>query len=419
VPTKAVFPAKLKPLFDPFRYKVVYGGRGSGKSWGVARWLLLDGARSKLRILCTREIQKSIQDSVHKLLADQIASLGLSGFYDVQQTIIRGKNDTEFVFAGLQQHTVDSIKSYEGVDRAWCEEAHSISKRSWDVLIPTIREAGSQVAITFNPQLESDDTYVRFVKNTPPNAVVIKMDWSDNKLFTGELDAERLHAKSTLKPEVYAHIWEGQCMPAVDGAIYFDEVSAAEREGRIREVPADPLLKTHAVWDLGWNDSMAIVLVQRSASELRIVDYIEDSHRTLDDYVRQLKAMPLNWGTHYLPHDGFAKDFKTGKSAQEILEALGCSVEQTPNMPIEEGIRAARMVFGRVYFDKSKAARLLECLKRYRRHINRTTNEAGAPLHDAYSHGADAWRYTCVVADSLSNSNGVVKPIQYRRKFVT
>ena len=419
MPTKAVFPAKLKPLFDPFRYKVVYGGRGSGKSWGVARWLLLDGARSKLRILCTREIQKSIQDSVHKLLADQIASLGLSGFYDVQQTIIRGKNGTEFVFAGLQQHTVDSIKSYEGVDRVWCEEAHSISKRSWDVLIPTIRKAGSQVAITFNPQLESDETYVRFVKNTPPNACVIKMDWSDNKWFGGELDAERLHAKATLKPEVYAHIWEGQCMPAVEGAIYFDEVAAAEKEGRIRDVPADPLLKTHAVWDLGWNDSMSIVLVQRSASELRIVDYIEDSHRTLDDYVRQLKAMPLNWGNDYLPHDGFSKDFKTGKSAQEILEALGRTVEQTPNMPIEEGIRAARMVFSRAYFDKSKTVRLLECLKRYSRHINRITNEAGAPLHNAYSHGADAWRYTCIIADSLSNSNGVVKPIQYRRRFVT
>jgi phage terminase large subunit len=164
---------------------------------------------------------------------------------------------------------------------------------------------------------------------------------------------------------------------------------------------------------------MSIILVQRSASELRIVDYIEDSHRTLDDYVRQLKAMPLNWGIHYLPHDGFAKDFKTGKSAQEIMEALGCAVEQTPNMAIEEGIRAARMTFGRIYFDKSKAARLIECLKRYRRQINKTTQEASTPLHDQYSHGADAFRYAAIVADSLSNSNGSSKPIAYRKRYLT
>lgn len=416
---KIELPEKLNFLFEPARYKILLGGRGSGKSWGVARALLITGAQEPRRILCTREVQKSIQQSVHQLLKDQIEAMGLSEFYEVLQTTIRGLNGTEFFFAGLSDLTVDSIKSFEGVDVVWCEEAQTISERSWSVLIPTIRKERSEVWVTYNPELETDPTHVRFVINTPPDCKVVTMNWVDNPWFPATLDMERQHAQNTLKPEVYNWIWEGRCKPAVEGAIYFDEIAAAEREGRIREVPADPLLKTHAVWDLGWNDSMAIVLVQRSASELRIVDYIEDSHRTLDDYVRQLKAMPLNWGTHYLPHDGFAKDFKTGKSAQEILEALGCSVEQTPNMPIEEGIRAARMVFGRVYFDKSKAARLLECLKRYRRHINRTTNEAGAPLHDAYSHGADAWRYTCVVADSLSNSNGVVKPIQYRRKFVT
>jgi len=411
-------PEKLNFLFEPSRYKILLGGRGSGKSWGVARALLITGARKPTRILCTREVQKSIQQSVHQLLKDQIEAMGLSEFYEVLQTTIRGLNGTEFFFAGLSDLTVDSIKSFEGVDVVWCEEAQTISERSWSVLIPTIRKENSEIIVTYNPELETDPTHVRFVVNTPPDCKVVTMNWVDNPWFPTTLNMEREHAQKTLKPEVYNWIWEGRCKPAVEGAIYFDEIAAAEREGRIRDVPADPLLKTHAVWDLGWNDSMAIVLVQRSASELRIVDYIEDSHRTLDDYVRQLKAMPLNWGTHYLPHDGFAKDFKTGKSAQEILEALGCSVEQTPNMPIEEGIRAARMVFSRVYFDKSKAARLLECLKRYRRHINRTTNEAGAPLHDAYSHGADAWRYTCVVADSLSNSNGVVKPIAYKRKFV-
>lgn len=407
-------PQKLDVLFHPARYKVIKGGRGSGKSWGVAIAMLIQGTAKPTRFLCTREVQKSIQQSVHQLLKDQITRLGLTSFYEVLQTTIRGKNGTEFFFAGLSDMTVDSIKSFEGVDVVWCEEAQTISDRSWSVLIPTVRKEGSEIWITYNPELESDPTHERFVLNTPPDCKVVEMNWSDNPWFPNTLDMERQHAQQTLKPEVYNWIWEGKCKPAVEGAIYFDEVSKAEAEGRIRDVPADHLLKTHAVWDLGWNDKMSIVLVQKSASELRIVGYLEDSHRTLADYVAQLKAMPLNWGVHYLPHDGFAKDFKTGKSAQEILEALGCAVEKTPNMPIEDGIRAARLVFPRAYIDKTKAAGLIECLKRYRRNISNKTGEAGSPLHDQYSHGADAWRYTCLVADSMTNSTGSVAPIRYR-----
>lgn len=397
------FPEKLAFLFKPARYKCAYGGRGSGKSWGFARALLLQGAQTPLRVLCTREIQKSLADSVHKLLSDQIAAMGLSSFYEVQQTVIKGKNGTEFTFAGLQSHTVDSIKSYEGVDRVWVEEAHAVSKKSWQVLLPTIRKPGSEVWVTFNPQLDTDETYERFVTSPPPDCVSVLMNYTDNPWFPEVLENERKHAQDTLKPDVYAHIWEGRCMPAVEGAIYFDEVAQAEAKGRIREVPYDQLLKVHAVWDLGWNDSMSIILVQRSSSELRIIDYIEDSHRTLSDYVQQLKEMPLNWGNDYLPHDGFTKDFKTGKTAQEILQALGRKVKQTPRLDIETGIKAAREAFPRMYFDKGKTARLVECLKRYRRHINQQTNEPGQPLHDEFSHGADAFRYLACVADQLSN----------------
>ena len=403
------FPDRLAFLFEPARYKCAYGGRGSGKSWGFARALLLEGAQKTIRVLCTREVQKSLADSVHKLLSDQIEAMGLSGFYEVQQTVIRGKNGTEFTFAGLQQHTVDSIKSYEGVDRVWVEEAHAVSKKSWDVLLPTIRKPGSEVWVTFNPQLESDETYKRFVTSPPPDCVAVLMNYTENPWFPQVLENERRHAQATMKPEEYGHIWEGKCMPAVHGAIYFDEVADAEAKGRIRDVPVDPLLKTHAVWDLGWNDSMSIILVQRSASELRIVDYIEGSHRTLADYAADLKAMPLNWGNDYLPHDGFTKDFKTGKSAQEILQALqrkpvgDVQIPGVPRMDIEQGIRATRMVFSRCYFDKNKTGRLIECLKRYRRHINQQTNEPGQPLHDEYSHGADAFRYLALVADQLSN----------------
>lgn len=414
--TRLEFPEWAECLFQQKRYKVLYGGRGGGKSWAVARALLIQAARSPLRVLCAREVQKSIRDSVHRLLSDQVAAMGLGGFYEVLDTEIRGRNGSVFLFSGLLQHTIDSIKSFEGVDRVWIEEAHSVSKKSWDVLIPTIRKPGSEIWATFNPQLDTDEVFSRFVKQARDDCTSLKVNHSENPWFPEVLELERQHAERTMKPADYRHVWGGDCLPAVEGAIYFDEMAAAEDGGRVRDVPHDPLLKVHAIWDLGWNDSMSIILAQRSASEIRVIDYIEDSHRTLADYAHDLNAMRYQWGTDWLPHDGYSKDFKTGKSAQEILAALGRNVpttlDQVPRLDIEGGIKAARLVFPRIYFEKTKAARLIECLKRYRRHVSQATNEPGAPLHDEYSHGADAFRYLCVLADHLSNGANT-KPIVY------
>lgn len=396
------FPEKLAFLFEPARYKVAYGGRGSAKSWSVARALLLQATTQPLRVLCTREVQQSIKQSVHKLLSDQIQALGLGHFFEVLETEIRGINGSEFAFAGLASHTVDSIKSFEGVDRVWVEEGQAVSKRSWDVLIPTIRKPGSEIWITFNPELETDETYQRFVVTPPPGTVVASVNYCDNPWFPPELETERLHCKLT-DPKGYDNIWEGKCKPAVAGAIYYDEVANAEAAGRICNVPYDPLLKVHVVFDLGWNDAMAISLVQKSVSEIRVIEYIEDSHKTLDHYSSLLREKKLNWGKVYLPHDGRNKDFKTGKSAQEIMEALGWEVEITPNMSVEDGIRLTRMTFQRMYFDKTKTDRLIQCAKRYRRSINRQTQEPGAPLHDEWSHGADDLRYIAVNAEAMTN----------------
>lgn len=404
--TEARFPPKLRILFDPSRYKFIRGGRGSGKSWGVARALLIQAASQPHRVLCTREIQKSIKQSVHQLLRDQIEALNLGTFFEVLEHEIRGKNGSKFYFSGLSDLTADTIKSFEGCTRVWCEEAQTITERSWRILTPTIRAPGSEIWATYNPELETDETHIRAVISPAPDTVTIELNHSDNPYFPEVLEKERLHALETMKPADYAHVWEGKCKPAVEGAIYFDEIAEAQEKGRIREVPYDPLLKVHAVWDLGWNDSMSIILVQRAASELRVIEYIEDSHRTLADYVNDLKAKgegKWNWGNDFLPHDGFSKDFKTGKSAEEILQALGRTVLQTPQEAVEMGIKAARTVFPRIYFNKDTTTRLIECLKRYRRAINNTTQEAGAPLHDQYSHGADAFRYLALVADQLSN----------------
>ena len=158
------FPSKLRGLWQPKRFKVMYGGRGGAKSWSVAMALLVMGSNRPLRILCAREIQKSMRDSVHRLLSDQIAALGLGGFYDVLDTEIRGANGTLILFAGLQSHTVDSIKSYEAIDIVWVEEAQSVSARSWEVLVPTIRRPGSEIWLTLNPDLATDATYARFIE---------------------------------------------------------------------------------------------------------------------------------------------------------------------------------------------------------------------------------------------------------------
>jgi len=176
----AQFPKKLEFLFEPSRIKAIYGGRGSGKSWGVARALLIMGANKPLRILCAREVQKSIKQSVHTLLSDQIQALGLGAFYEILEAEIRGQNGTLFSFAGLATNTVESIKSFEGCDIAWVEEAQTVSKRSWDILIPTIRKPASEIWVTFNPDVDTDDTYQRFVVNPPEFAKVVKVNWSDN-----------------------------------------------------------------------------------------------------------------------------------------------------------------------------------------------------------------------------------------------
>lgn len=407
------FPEKLQFLFEPARYKVAYGGRGSGKSWGFARALIVLAGMRRMRILCAREVQKSIKDSVHKLLSDQIEAMGLSDKFQVLETEIRGANGSEFLFTGLSNQTAANIKSFEGVDICWVEEAQAVTKKSWDLLIPTIRKPGSEIWVTFNPELDDDDTWTRFVVNPPPGAVVQKMIYSDNPWFPAELEAERRHCYLTDR-ENYDNIWEGATKSAVDGAIYAKEIEQATVERRIRPVPYDPMLKVHVVFDLGWNDSMTVGFYQRVASELRVIDYIEDSHKTLDWYADEIKARRYNLGSVWLPHDGFHADYKTGKSAAEILEALGFDVEQIPNVSVQEGINVARLTFRQAYFDETRAARLVVCLKRYRRHVHAKTLEPGAPVHDEYSHGADNWRYACLVADRMTNATGSPKPLKRR-----
>lgn len=400
----AQFPVKVQFLFRPKRYKVLYGGRGSGKSWAVARALLVLGAQQQTRIICAREVQKSIKESVHKLLSDQIQALGLGRFYEVLETEIRGLNGTTFSFSGLAQHTVESIKSFEGADICWVEEAQTVSKKSWDILTPTIRKDDSEIWVTFNPELDTDETFKRFVVNKPDNCTSVEMNWRDNPWFNDVLEDERQNCKK-FAPDDYDTIWEGKCRSAVVGAIYAKEMLAAVVSQRITHIPYEPKLKVHVVFDLGWNDAMFVSFCQRVHGSMRVIDVIEDSHRTLDSYAQEIKDRGYNLGHVFLPHDGYHKDYKTGKTAEEMLKALRFSVKQVPSETVENGIKAARMALSQTLFDKTKAAPLVESLKRYRRAVNAKTNEPGAPLHDSASHGADNYRYIALCAEQMTNED--------------
>ncbi len=400
---------------------MLYGGRGGTKSWGVAQVLLLQGTAQPLRIMCARETQTSMRDSVHRLLADQIIRLGLTDFYQVLQREIRGINGTEFLFAGLSSLTVDSIKSFEGVDRVWVEEGQSVKKRSWEILIPTIRKPSSEIWVTFNPDLDTDDTWVRFIEQAPPGAVLIPVSYRDNPWLSEKFLRDMEHMRAT-DPINFENIYEGKPRAAAQGAIYTPEVTALASSNRITAVPADPMHEVHTVWDLGFNDSCAVIFVQRHVSELRIVDYLEENQRDMSQYVTALKERGYRYGTDWLPWDGAEAKYKLtgeGSSPEGILRKMGRKVSIVPQVDVEIGIKKARLIFPRCYFDKEKTVRLRECLKRYRRVIPATTGEPSHPMHDEFSHGADAFRYLAMIADKLMDSGPASnwkQPIKYPKR---
>ena len=198
----------VHPPLGQLRYRVAYGGRGSAKSWNFARRLLMLGAKYKLRILCAREYQSSIRDSVHQLLANQAELIGYGDFYAIQQRTITGLNGTDFIFRGIKRDP-HGLKSLEGVHLAWIEEAEAVSHDSWAALIPTIREPGSEIWVTFNPALATDPTWRRFVQDPPARSVVRAVGYKDNPWLPDVL-AEEARELKRKDPEAYAYIWGGQ-----------------------------------------------------------------------------------------------------------------------------------------------------------------------------------------------------------------
>lgn len=207
--------------------------------------MLFIASQKKLRVLCTREFQKTIADSVHKLLKDTIQRLNLEYMFDVTDNVIRCTNGSEFIFLGLHAN-VSSIKSLEGVDICWIEEAETVAEESWRTLIPTIRKEGSEIWVTFNPRDEKDATSKRFLTNPPPNSWCIEVNWRDNKFFPSTLRAEMEH-DYRVDPDSAAHVWGGKFRQHSDAQIFrgkykVEEFSVCKVDGTW----------DHVYWDGPW-----------------------------------------------------------------------------------------------------------------------------------------------------------------------
>lgn len=414
--SKAPFPEALEFLFQPVPYKVAYGGRGGTKSWGFARALLIEGTRRKLRILCARETQKSIRDSVHQLLVTQMKELNLESFYRVEKSAIYGSNGTTILFAGLK-HNIDNLKSMEAISICWVEEAQGVSKDSWDKLIPTLfRIPNCELWVSFNPDLESDNTYQRFVVNPPPDAKVVKLTWRDNPWFPAGLRREMEDSRRRNLDE-YSHIWEGACINTLANAIYANELRAVDTDGRIRRVPYDPSKPVDTAWDLGFGDMVSIWMFQTFAMEYRLIDYEEGQREPIHYYLSELQKRPYMWGTDYLPWDGGLKALGTGKSIEELMRAAGRKVRVAPRLSVTDGINAARTIFPLCWFDEARCSEGVRHLRCYRygemKSIEGPTRE---PLHDLHSHAADAFR---AMAVSIRQPKKEPQKDQFRQKQYT
>ena len=409
-PTRKIvadIPEKLQFLYEPSRYKVLYGGRGGLKSYGCTDALLFQGIQRYERVLCARETMDSIDESVHQLLEKRIYDLGLKEFYQIMKYTIRGpewpEGPTEFIFAGLR-HNVHNIKSLEGITTCWVEEAEAVSKHSWDTLLPTVRwenkeaKRQAEIWITFNPRLRDDETYKRWVLNPPPNAKVVQTSHRDNPWFPEVLRIDMEHMKAT-DYETYLNVWEGEPISTLAGAIYAKEYGAAKREKRITSVPYDRSRPVHTYWDLGYGDKTAIWFVQQVGGWWNFIDYLENSGEPLSWYLIEMQRRGYVYGTDYLPHDGvdamihskLASD--RSKSPDMVLRGMGRRVQIAPKLAIKTGIDAVRTVFPQCRFDEDKCSEGLTALQLYQwGEPAASGQERTKPLHDRWSHGADALR---------------------------
>ncbi len=391
---------------------MAWGGRGGAKSTAAADAILTLADSKPLRVLCAREIQSSIKESVHALLKGRAAANGFP--YTATNTEITHPNGSRIFFQGLWQN-IDSIKSTEGVDICWVEEANRVSEDSWTKLIPTIRKEGSEIWATFNPELKSDPAYQRFVLNPPPYAVVRKVSWRDNPWRTPEMMLEMEHLKAT-DFDKYLHVWEGELMRYADGAVYAKQLQQAYSENRICRLPIQPAEQVNLFFDLGKADATSCWYHQRIGPDDRFIDYDEWTGADIDEIAKAVKAKGYNVGRVYMPHDVEHEILGFGnKNRKQMFEAAGIKpITVVPRIRhIHEGLEMVRQRFASYWFDEKRCERGLECLASYAyERSDKLMDLRPEPAHNWASHAADALRQH---AQGYRKGSGFEPPVSTRR----
>ena len=395
---KVEVPTALQPLLRPARYKGAFGGRGGAKSHFFAEQIVLRCFSQTTRVVCIREVQNSLRESVRQLIADKVEKFGLGDFFQVLDAEVRGANGSLIVFKGMQSYSAESIKSLEGFDVAWVEEAQSLSHVSLRLLRPTIRKPGSELWFSWNPRHKRDavDELLRGPK-PPENSCVVPVGWKDNPWFPDVLRAE-MQQDYVRDPEMADHVWGGNYEIVTEGAYYAKLLFEAEKQGRITNVPYDPSEPVYTAWDLGLDDSTAVWFAQIFGAEVRIIDYYETRNVALVEIAKTVKEMPYVYAEHYMPHDIETREISTATTRREQCEKIGLKpIRPGSKLPVADGINAVRTMLPKCVFDKNKCEKGLEALQAYRTELNEEKNVFGAkPLHDWSSHGADAFRELAV-----------------------
>lgn len=389
-------PDVFAPLWQQAaRYKGSHGGRGSGKSHDRATACVVEMARGK-RVVGIREIQRSIKDSVKQLVEDKINEMGLSGEFEVQRDqITHRRTRGMMIFRGLRDTTAATIKSLEGFDIAWIEEAQTITRRSLSLLTPTIRKPQSELWFTWNPEFDSDAVDVLLRGDNPPaGAVVVEANWWDNPWFPVDLRAD-MERDREANPENYEHVWAGGYRTLSEGAYYAVQLTAARAEGRITAVPVEPGAIVHTGWDIGIDDCTAIWVAQVIGREVRILDYYEGRGKDAAHYVAWARERGYDSGSAYLPHDGSQREKGSGKSYADYVREAGMPrVTVLPRtLDLMADIQRVRALLPKCWIDADRCRLGLKSLGAYRVEWDfEGETPKQRPAHDWSSHGADAFR---------------------------
>jgi len=421
-----MLPPKLIPVFTKdARYRGAYGGRGSGKTRNFAKMAAIHGYRcaeagQEGQIVCGREFQNSLADSSMEEVKRAIRSEPwLDAYYEIGEKFIRTRNRrVRFTFSGLR-YSIDNLKSASRILLMWVDEAEKVMEGSWRKAIPSVREAGSEIWLTWNPESDMSATHKRFREDPPEGAKIVELNWRDNPWFPAVLEAERLEDQAK-RPDTYEHIWEGGFLNVLDGAYFAREMRAAENEGRITSIPVEPLMPVFTFWDLGISDDMAIWLVQPVGKELRVIAAHSDSGYGIDHYIGWLMEFGdrhrVRWAKNFAPHDIEVRELSTGKSRRDAAARLGIvfeTVERPQNK--QEAIEALRRLMPRLWFDKSRAALLIKALRSYHREFDEKRQVfLSRPQHDWSSNLADAGQTFALAWDD--NIAGPKRPVLTARR---